>query len=216
MNLSPRLSANESFTVFCEKDGNEYIASVFAIEKLLEQIKKSNPKTIIELGVGIGTLPYAVNAFLGEKAKEVTYYGTEDNEFCRTQIDLNLPQIALTFQLFRSFNEINSNVEADLIIIDGKFDNMALLKKYASRHAVFFIEGDRNAQVLQITQAFPNAMAVRCISNFRNREGTPFQVGFWVGGCTLVYSNPTLGQRLEWLQNKIQSKIKYWQRNFNV
>ncbi len=213
MNFSPRQSANESFTVFCKKEGNEFIASVFAIEKLLEQVQKSKPKTIIELGVGIGTLPFAVNAFLGENASKVTYYGTEANDFCRNQIPLNLNHLSINFQLLHSFEEINANVRAELIIIDGKFDKMELLKKYASENAVFFIEGDRTTQVQEIIQAFPKAMAVRCISNFKNPEGSPFPTGYWVGGCTLVYSNPTFGQRVEWLQNKIQSKIKYWQRN---
>ena len=53
--------ALNTYIEFSNYEGSQHIASEFSIYKTIEIIKKNNVKNILELGLGIGTIPSAVN-----------------------------------------------------------------------------------------------------------------------------------------------------------
>lgn len=206
--MTNRERAKETYRIYSDLEGNQHIASQFALEKVLDLIELNNPKKILELGLGIGSISHAVFNFLKNKSISCEYFGTEANEYCLSQLRNNLGEFYHQLNLFPSLEKIPSGNKFDLIIIDGKDDSLIRIADLISKNGVLFIEGDRLPQQSLILDLFPKALFVHLISDFRNPEYGLFPASSWSGGGKLIYSSPNSTQKLNWAFEKVRSSLR--------
>jgi len=208
MNRDQQLSNLYQF--FCEADGNQHIASEYAIEKIDELVEKFRIKRILEVGLGIGSISGIVLAV--NRNKNLDYTGTEANDFCLKALPENLKEDYRRLQIYSDLTKISSDKKFDLIIIDGKDHNLQAVKDLISENGILAIEGDRMPQQDSLQELFPQHKYVHCISREKNKSFSPFPAAHWQGGLKIIFINPTIFQKLWWLRERISTKLKYWFR----
>lgn len=205
---------NKSFSLKCyqhfaEKEGNQHIAGLFALEKILDIIKLNKPKGILEVGLGIGSISYTILKYFKESGPKVIYKGTEANEFCLKALKENLEEFYEDLDIYENLEHLQNNEKFDFVIIDGSDDSLEKIKALISEHGVIFIEGHRAQQVEKINSIFPKHKHTTCISDFKNPSFGPFSSKIWSGGGQLIYVNPTSRQYLHYYSEKIKTSFKY-------
>jgi hypothetical protein len=193
---------------FCFAQGNQHIASEYAIKKLNFLVKNFQIKSILEIGLGIGSISGILLA-LNRNKSELAYSGTEANDFCLKALPKNLKEDFNRLEIYSDITEIPVNKNFDLIIIDGKDQNLKFLKDLISQNGILAIEGDRIQQQDSLQELFPNHKYVHCISNEKNKTYSPFPTAQWQGGLKFIFINPTGFQKLWWIKEKISTKLKY-------
>lgn len=193
---------------FCEAEGSQHIASEYAIEKINGLVEKFQLKRIIEVGLGIGSISGIVLA-LNRNTPDLKYAGTETNEFCLEVLPENLKGDFERLQIFPNLTMINTDKKFELIIIDGKDQNLHHIKKLISINGILVIEGDRIPQQISLQKIFPDHKYVHCISLKKNKEYSPFSSDNWQGGIKVIFLNPTTKQTFWWFKEKNFTKIKY-------
>ncbi len=193
---------------FCEADGNQHIASEYAIEKINGLVEKFRVKKILEVGLGIGSISGIVLA-MNRKKPDLYYAGTEANNFCLLNLPENLKEDYSRLKIYSDLTEIPSNKKFDLIIIDGKDENLQAIKGLISENGIIVIEGDRVPQQGSLQEFFPEHKYVHCISLKKNKDYSPFPADEWQGGLKVIFVNPTIKQALWWFTEKYFTKIKY-------
>ena len=198
---------------FSRAEGSQYIASEYALFRILKLGQKFRPKNILEVGVGIGTISDSLLKIF-ENSYQPKIFGTEDNEFCRSQIAINLGPSFEQMKLFRSIPELPKCQKFDLIIIDGKDSSLQQLKGIMSERCILVIEGDRKNQTDFVRRLLPDSKFVHSIvcrrnSSYSNRPKEHFQ-----GGVKIIFTNPDTKQYLEWMRLKLSSKIHFQIRKF--
>ena len=209
MNNSIKNTALAYYTKFCSADGNQHIAGVYGLEVILKLVHKNKPKNILEVGLGIGAIVYSILKYSNEKNLKNTYFGTESNDFCLEQLPLNLGENYSKLNLYKSLNEVPKDIKFDFIIIDGSDDQTNTVKNIISENGVIFIEGYRMSQVKTIQNVFPKSLHVSLISSYKNPDFGPFDKNIWSGGGQLIYVNPTLSQKIDFLAKRISTSFKY-------
>ena len=68
-------SSEEYYKYFSKLEGNQHIANLFAIEKILDIIQFNRPKRILEIGLGIGSISYSVIDYLSKRQSSFEYFG---------------------------------------------------------------------------------------------------------------------------------------------
>jgi hypothetical protein len=192
---------------FCKADGNQHIASEYAIEKINGLVEKFRLQRILEVGLGIGSISGIVLAV--NRNINLDYSGTEANAFCLNVLPENLKEDYNRLQIYSDLTEIPGNKKFNLIIIDGKDHNLQAVKDLISENGILAIEGDRIPQQDSLQELFPQHKYVHCISLKRNKEYSPFPTENWQGGIKVIFVYPTLKQNLWWLKEKYFTKIKY-------
>lgn len=193
---------------FCKAEGSQHIASEYAIGKINGLMKKFRIKKILEVGLGIGSISGIVLA-LNRNKPELDYNGTEANDFCLEVLPKNLKEDYSRLKIVSDLSKIPANKNFDLIIIDGKDENLQTIKGLISENGMMAIEGDRMPQQDSLQELFPNHKYVHCISLKKNGDYSPFSVENWQGGIKVIFVNPNIIQRLWWLKEKYFTKIKY-------
>lgn len=193
---------------FCELDGSQYIASEFALETLLRIIKIFNVNSILELGLGIGSISDTVLQYCKSEGLKISYVGTEQNEFCLKALQKNVLEYN-QLELYSGLNQIKSK-KFCLIIIDGYDDTLNEVVAFCKKNTIVFIEGDRKSQTEMIRQIFPKSKYVNVITLNKNK---PYSHGEgdtkrYVGGGQLIFIDPTFKMKLFWLQQKAATFIK--------
>jgi phospholipid N-methyltransferase len=119
-------------------EGSQYIASEFALETILKIIKIFNVGTIMELGLGIGSISDTVLKYSKIENKRISYTGTEKNEFCLDVLKTNL----IDYQQIELHSELNQikNKQVDLIIIDGYGNTLREIVGFCKKNTMVFIE----------------------------------------------------------------------------
>ncbi len=199
------------YQTFCEAKGNQHIASEYAIGKIIGLVEKFRVKRILEVGLGIGSISGIVLAINRNKL-DLDYSGTEANDFCLDALPENLKEDFSRLKVYSGLSEIPSDKKFDLIIIDGKDQNLHAIKGLVSVDGILAIEGDRMPQQDSLQELFPDHKYVHCISSEKNNSYSPFQATHWQGGLKIIFINPTGSQKLWWLREKISTKLKYWFR----
>jgi len=197
------------YQFFCEADGNQHIASEYAIDKINGLVKKFRIKGILEVGLGIGSISGIVLA-VNRNKPELDYAGTEANDFCLKILPKNLKEDYNRLRIYSDLTEIPSDKKFDLIIIDGKDHNLKAVKNLISENGILAIEGDRMPQQDSLQEFFPNHKYVHSISKEKNKSYSPFPAAHWQGGLKIIFINPTVFQKLWWMREKISTKLKYW------
>lgn len=200
--------AVQNYKRFCELEGSEYIASEFALVTILKIIKIFNVSSILELGLGIGSISDTVLKCSKKESAKINYVGTEKNGFCLEALQKNV----LDYNQIELYDELNQikNKKFDLIIIDGYDEALEKIVCFCKKNSIVFIEGDRKGQTEMIRLTFPKSKYVNVITLNKNK---PYSHGGgdtnrYVGGGQLIFINPTLKMNLFWFQQKAATFIK--------
>jgi len=202
-------SAIRTYKYFSNLEGNQHIASEFALKKIIEIIKNYKIKNILELEIGIGSISYCVLEFFKENTVQINYIGTEANEFCLEVLPKYIKGHFDKIQIFDNLNRIFSNEKFDLVIIDGKEENLIKIKNLISKRGIIIIEGDRIPQLELIRNSFPNCIYTRLISNYKNPGYGPFSSNDWCGGIQLIFINPDFHQKINFIYYKAVTSFRY-------
>jgi spore coat polysaccharide biosynthesis predicted glycosyltransferase SpsG len=198
----------QNYKKFCFLEGSEYIASEFALEIILKIVEKYKINSILELGLGIGSISDTVLKYSKNNNSKINYVGTEKNEFCLNALKNNVEdykQIEVHSELVDVKNK-----KFDLIIIDGYDDSLREIVSFCKENAIVFIEGDRKGQTETILTIFPKYKYVNVISLNKNKpyaHGT-CETSHYVGGGQLIFINPTLKMKRHWFKEKVKTYIK--------
>ena len=131
----------QNYKRFCAFEGSDFIASEFALETILEIISVFKVHSVLELGLGIGSISDTVLKFSKKENKKISYVGTEKNEFCLNAIKKNIIDYDHV-ELYAELNEIKKK-QFDLIIVDGYDATLQEIVAFCKKNTIIFIEGDR-------------------------------------------------------------------------
>ena len=206
--------AIENYKKIRNMDGSDFIASEFALKTLLRIVKFFKVKSILEVGLGIGSVSDTILKYVNSRKLSIVYNGTENNDFCLKV----LPENVTFFSQINVFDNLNSlpNNKYDLIIIDGSDESLLSLKEICNENTIVFIEGGRQEQTKMVLSIFPNALYVNVITLKKN----PFyahenrSIKNYIGGGQLLFINPTFKMKIFWLNEKVLTFVKIQVRKF--
>jgi len=87
----------KEYTEFSAKNDG-FIASLFFLREFENLVRKRRPKRILEVGIGMGTIPYFVRHF----KDTFEYVGTEIVDACIERLKINAPFV----KLFKTIKEV--------------------------------------------------------------------------------------------------------------
>lgn len=204
-------TAIDVYRKFSSFEGNQHIASEFALKCVLKLVVDFKIKRILEIGLGIGCIVDAVLEFSKEYG-EIDYYGTENNDFCLQQLKHNVNQYN-KIKLYSDVSKINPDEKFDFIIIDGKDESLKYIQNLAYKNTLIFIEGGRADQVVLVKNYFPNAIHVQLISDYKNPIYGPFKGDKWCSGGQLIFPYPSMSMKIYFWKEKIATYLKRKKRN---
>ena len=196
---------SQSYKKFCLAEGSQHIASEYAILKLQELISKFEIKDVLEVGLGIGSIAGSLLAV----NEELSYTGTEANEFCLESLPQNLEKNYERLRLFPDLGAVPKDTGFNLVIIDGRDAELKNLKQLFAPGGIIVLEGDRLEQQELIREIFPSHRMVHAISLRKNNSYSPFPAKEWQGGLKIIFTNPSWKQHVWWIKEKLLTKIKY-------
>lgn len=192
----------ENYKKFCYLEGNNYIASEFALLQILRIIKKFQIRSILEIGLGIGSISDTVLKMQRNGDCTLRYVGTEANEYCKSVLKNNVEDYNC-IEVHENLANLKSGGKFDLIIIDGQDATLSQIASFCSERAIIFIEGDRSPQTELMFSLFPQGKYVHVISLKKNKIYSPGNPAFFVGGGRIIFTNPSFMMKLFWLKEKI-------------
>lgn len=195
--------AENIYKKFSNFEGNQHIASEYALKCVLKLINDFNVKSILEVGIGIGCIADSIL----EYSQEIEYNATESNEFCLEAIKNNVNQIERIF-LFDNLSQVPDNKKFDFIIIDGSDSSLFKIKKMCKSNTVIFIEGGRSLQTNELKKIFPKILHAEMISDYKNPSYGPFSDKVWCGGGQLLFPFPSMKMKIYYLTLKINTYFK--------
>ena len=95
--MNYKKTAEITYLKFSEIEGNQNIAGDYALEFILRLIKDFKIKNVLEIGLGIGSVSDAIMMYAKNNGLQITYTGTEANQYCIEVLPKNV----------NYFNEIN-------------------------------------------------------------------------------------------------------------
>ena len=113
-NLLITSEAREAYKKYSVQIGSGHIARLVSIQALINICKNEKPRSILEMGGGIGTF---TNILVNYSNAFIDVY--EDNAFCADRLRENLKGSKHRYNLISSYRILPPNKEYDLIIIDG-------------------------------------------------------------------------------------------------
>ena len=185
-NENDNLLARDIYGKFKKYPGSNHIATEFALSYLSALMRAIKPKTVLEIGAGIGTQTYLI---LSHPHPPSLFVATESNQFCIDQLGRNIPQdISRQFCLVSGDEDIpqsaldsdnkgagGSSPSFDMIVMD--VDANEQLFKYLQPGCYIFVEGNRR----QLRGRVHDYLEQRNLSlefvNY-NRGVRPFNISF--------------------------------------
>lgn len=189
--------AEKTYLKFSKIEGNQHIASEYALKCALRLIQDFQLKNILEVGIGIGCIADTIL----ESSPNLSYTATEANAFCLNAIKSNVAQIDRV-KLYKDLNQIPEDTFFDFIIIDGSDDSLAQVKRMCTPETVIFIEGGRALQVASLKKIFPKVLHAEMLSDYKNPACGPFSSQFWCGGGQLIFPYPNFKMRWYYWKEK--------------
>jgi len=138
--------AEKYYKYYSELDGDQHIANLYAIQKILDILNIHKPKHILEVGLGIGSVSYSILDYSLKKNIEIEYFRTESNTFCLNALKQNLKNFHSKLNLFKNLSDIDKNDFFYFVIVDGSDVALESISKLISKNGIIFIEGDRKQQ----------------------------------------------------------------------
>lgn len=205
--MLPEKLVKENYARFCRLEGSKYIASGFALLQIIKIIKFFNVKSVLEIGLGIGSISDTVLKMAKNDEIVLYYSGTEANEFCNNELKNNVEDYA-KIEKYKDLTEISPLVRFDLVIIDGQDNSLQEIVNRCKSRAIIFIEGDRKPQTKLIMSVFPKARHVQVICLKKNEIYSPGDSTYFVGGGQLIFTNPNIEMKIYWVKEKMTTYIK--------
>jgi SAM-dependent methyltransferase len=196
------------YKLFCKAEGSQHIVSEFALYHILKLIEKYSVKSVLEVGLGIGTISGSILKYAEKFGKNIYCVGTEKNNFCLEKIPINLGIYYNKLNIFSEVSQIDSSTKFDLIVVDGAEDNLELVKDMLTNNGIIVIEGDRSGQEKTIKNIFPRAKFVHLISLKRNGDYSVKRTKDYQGGLKVLFINPDTNQKRHWAELKLKSALK--------
>lgn len=147
-----RSLARDIFGRFKQYPGSQHIATEFALSHLSALMRLTRPRTVLEIGAGIGTQTYLLLAHTNCAPLLVA---TESNNFCLEQLENNIPHsLRERYALIAGNDDLPESVfreaEAGVFGDDRRFDLVVMdvdapeiLFKYLNDGTYLFVEGNR-------------------------------------------------------------------------
>jgi precorrin-6B methylase 2 len=169
-------ASNEIFGKYSLMIGSDQIATKLALRLIADYLDDSNPKTILEIGSGIGT----ITELLVDKCPEATIYCFEINEWCLTQLRRNVTKI--NDHIIDSQEELlELDRQIDLVVIDDLLDKKTTFNLITNTSpSAVFIEGHRRQQRLFVMQAIKASGKSFRFKNFKKSSDS------YKGGCLIT------------------------------
>ena len=205
--------AEINYLRFCKLEGSDYIASEYALKRILDLIESFKITSVLEVGLGIGSISDTVLKYSEVSRSNMKYVGTEANEFCKKVLKSYVDEYN-KIDVFESLDQLDAKSKFDLVIIDGEETKLEEIKNKCNKNALIFIEGDRAPQTTFIVSLFPKSLHVNLISLKKNK---PYAHGtckpeHFVGGGQLIFINPTLLMNFYWFKEKVGTYCKRFLR----
>jgi len=201
-------SAIYTYSIFKKKDGSEHIASLNCLSGIIKYVNNRKSENILELGIGIGTIPFALKE--AKRMKEIkhdfVYYGTEANQFCIDEFKKNIPGYEDFINHFPSLSNIPEDIMFDFIIVDGRdgsFDEILQRLKFGG---VIIVEGGRRKQLSEID---------RCAGKRKYLKSSEIALTTGhLGGYSVFFFDPSFLDYLLYMKNRIRTFVVYRINNF--
>lgn len=110
----PTANYEDIYRFFKTQSGSYAIAKPHNIEAIIHFCRQKQPKRVLELGGGIGTLSYTI---LSVSDATIDIY--ENNDFCQNKLNENLKAWPGRFQIIEDYKTLPPAKEYDVVIIDG-------------------------------------------------------------------------------------------------
>ena len=201
----------KQYQKFSRAKGSQFIASEYALLQILNLIEKFKSKNILEVGAGIGTISDSIL----KRFKEVNLYATEADNFCLEHLPGNLDVDYNKLNLYSNVEELPKEAAFDLVIVDGKEEQLSVINKKLSKNAIIVVEGDRKDQTDTLKQQFPASKFVHSISYSKNNTYSNRPSNHFQGGLKIIFTKPNMKQKLYWLKLKMRSKINFQLRKIS-
>jgi SAM-dependent methyltransferase len=199
--------AEDNYKRFSFIEGNAHIATEYALKTILKLIDDFKVTSVLEVGLGIGSISDTVFKYGDDKKKPIHYTGTEANEFCLEALKKNVISYE-RINLYGQLSDIPDGNKYDLIIVDGSDASLKSIAAFAKENSIIYVEGWRGSQVAQIKDIFQNCAHVEIISSYKNPQYGPFDYNIWAGGGQLIFINPTLNKKTYWFKERVASFLK--------
>lgn len=198
-------SALDTYNLFKAKPGSQHIAKAHCLAGIIKYVRMRRAKNILELGIGIGTIPFALKLAKesGEIPHEFNYCGTEKTQSCVDAFRKNIPGYEDFINHFTEFAEIPRACLFDFIIVDGKDGNLRQILNLLAHRGTIIVEGGRNPQLKSI-QETAKADGRKCL---RSSE-IVFSAGHF-GGYSVHFFDPNFFDYLTHFRNRIVTFVKY-------
>ena len=196
------------YKLFCKAEGSQHIVSEFALYHILKLIEKYSVKSVLEVGLGIGTISGSILKYAEKSGKNISCVGTESNDFCLRQIPSNLGSNYKKLKILPEVSQIDSTAKFDLIIVDGAENNLELVKDMIAKNGILLIEGDRSGQEKTIKKVFPDAKFVHLISLKKNGDYSVKRSQDYRGGLKILFTDTNFNQKMHWAELRLKSAFK--------
>ncbi|HYH81577.1 MAG TPA: hypothetical protein VEX86_17360 [Longimicrobium sp.] len=190
--MSVREEARRIHEQFHNSAGSQHIGSEHAVQGLIRWVERRRPRTVLEVGAGIGTLTYTLVRTLDRLAAEsrtegrapYTMVAVEAHPYCVGELKRNLAEHLARFRLVADMDELPEDFPPrDFVVVDGGVLDDRYFSALEPR-AVVFVEGSRAEQRKVAERVMGGRPWVR--ANFRPAGG---------GGYWLYQLEPTPAER---------------------
>lgn len=179
--------------IFKARPGSEFIASADAIAGLQRLICTRRPRSVLEIGSGIGTLTFTIlDAYRALGVKDYRMVTVEGNAFCVSQLRMNLANEPRPPHVVDDVGAI-AGEQFDLVIVDGGNEDDTRFLDFVAPRGMVFVEGYRAPQRSHIARS-GRRYASANIRSLQQNHHRPSSV--WGGAYWLYKFEPTLVERL--------------------
>lgn len=203
---------SDNYRRFCSFEGNEYIVSEYALQMIVKIIEKFQIHSILELGLGIGTIADTVLSVCRRKNYPLSYSGTEENIFCREALTKNIRDFS-ELELFFKLEDIPSDRKFDLIIIDGKED-LNNINQFCKPDSILLVEGDRLEQTKLLLSKFSQSKYLHATTLERKKPYAPGRREVYQGGLRILFLDVDLKKKLFRIKHKLRTYIIRYLRTY--
>ena len=165
------------FEKYSKLSGSNQIATQFALRIISEHLDSHRPRSVLEIGAGIGTITELLISKL-PNARIVSY---ENNAWCVSQLVKNVN--LTTVEIITSHKALLQSGESDFIIIDDYLDKnttISLINRVKPNSV--FIEGHRRRQRLYVIKSYKKMGWKIDFKNYRKSHDSN------KGGCIIAKS----------------------------
>ena len=108
------MSPQEIYEMFKKKSGSNAISGIATLNAVIDCAINDRPKTVLELGGGIGTISYAIL-----KNCDATIDIYEHDDYCRKTLKETLVGMENRFNVISDYNQLPPKRSYDLMVVDG-------------------------------------------------------------------------------------------------